>query len=397
MHRASWLLLSALLLPAPALAARCTARGQPYLEGRIAGSGRPASNPVSARAGQEIEVFFVLPGTLDGKAVLFSEEPRAGRQSWQGAGCGPLAVSWRRVEPRMTHVATRAPNHDLNIYANARVFGPQHGQWLGFDKIEYVETPIVGEERPVLRVRDARPSPGARVAPREERFAGLGVMRIAASARIGERSYATPGADDAGPPLSDDPSVRYGLISDRVLRYSYRQSDGFLGLVGTFFNVPYLFGSAGEGARSQAERYQGADCADMLVAALRMAGQRNLRYSSVAGLVDSLRRVAGPVIVAPRVEGQNENKTAAGARLPMGERLRPGDLLALDYVNSTSLPRPWDHIGVFVEDRGPGGPPDGVLGPEDLFADTGDGLGLKYAPLGDQGVVRVLVLRPPGT
>jgi hypothetical protein len=50
---------------------------------------------------------------------------------------------------------------------------------------------------------------------------------------------------------------------------------------------------------------------------------------------------------------------------------------------------------VVVQDRGPDGRPDGVLGPEDLFADSGDAQGLKFAPLGDQGEVRVQVLRPP--
>jgi len=48
-----------------------------------------------------------------------------------------------------------------------------------------------------------------------------------------------------------------------------------------------------------------------------------------------------------------------------------------------------------VEDRGPGGVPDGLLGPEDLVADSGSADGLKTAPLGEQGLVRVAVLRPP--
>ena len=69
-------------------------------------------------------------------------------------------------------------------------------------------------------------------------------------------------------------------------------------------------------------------------------------------------------------------------------------LLAIDYVGVTDLPRGWDHIGVLVEDRGPGGTPDGVLGPEDLLAETGDAQGLKIAPLGDQGEIRVVALRP---
>jgi hypothetical protein len=44
---------------------------------------------------------------------------------------------------------------------------------------------------------------------------------------------------------------------------------------------------------------------------------------------------------------------------------------------------------VVISDNG-----DGVLGPEDLFADSGSAEGLKVAPLGQQGHVRVAVLRP---
>src|SRR5205085_2121286 len=149
--------------------------------------------------------------------------------------------------------------------------------------------------------------------------------------------------------------------------------DDFLGWLTSYFNVPYLFGSAGEGARNQAERYLGADCADVLVAALRRSGAR-LSYSSVSGLVDQLRPVAGPVVVAP-CDGP-ACAAAAGPRLRFGADVRPGDLLALDYVGAADLPRSWDHIGALIEDRGPDGTPDGVLGPEDLFADTGSAVGL---------------------
>lgn len=371
-----------------ATAARCEPRGEPWLEARIVGALGPPARAVDARAGDEIEVFLVLPGTLDGRPVVFSEaasptRPR-GRASWTQAGCGDLQVSWRRVEPRMIHTNTRAPNTDLPIYANAQVFGPAHGRWLGYDRLEYIETPL-REGGLVLRVRDARPSAAAGVAARAEGVAGLGVMRLAASVQRGGTELRTPGMADAG-------VGGVGLISERVLRYTYRGGDDFLGWLTSFFNVPYLFGSAGEGRKSQAERYQGADCADVLVAALRRAGWSAMRYTSVEGLVDALQPVGHITAIirptgAPRQAGDGEPPR-------VGADLRPGDLLALDYVGAASLPRAWDHIGVFVEDRGPGGKPDGQLGPEDLLADSGDGLGLKFAPLGDQGVVRVAVLRP---
>ncbi len=79
----------------------------------------------------------------------------------------------------------------------------------------------------------------------------------------------------------------------------------------------------------------------------------------------------------------------------MGVDVVAGDLLALDYVHADELPRAFDHIVAFVEDRGPGGQPDGVLGPEDLVVDSGDKEALKLAPLERQGEVIVTVLRPP--
>jgi hypothetical protein len=181
-------------------------------------------------------------------------------------------------------------------------------------------------------------------------------MRLAARVHVGGATWSTPGADDAPD----------GMIAPRVFRYSFRAGDDFLGWLTSYFNVPYLFGSAGKGARNQAERYLGADCADVLVAALRKSG-RALDYASVTELVDALPRAAG--------------------------RVRPGDLYALDYVGYDDLPRAWDHIVALVEDRGPDGRPDGKPGPEDLVADSGNAEGLKVAPLADQGAVRITVLR----
>ena len=70
--------------------------------------------------------------------------------------------------------------------------------------------------------------------------------------------------------------------------------------------------------------------------------------------------------------------------------------MALDYVDFKGMPKSWDHIMVLVEDRGlNGGPPDGLFGAEDVVADTGDRSGLKTSLLGEQGRIRVAVLRPP--
>jgi hypothetical protein len=340
-------------LAATANGAECRLLGRPWLEGRV-GAGASARS-VDALRGEAIAVFLVARALVDGKRVLLSDEPRRDHLAW--SRCGEVEVTWRRVEPRMQHTNTPAPNADVAVYANAVVFGPSHGEWIGFDKIEYFETPLDGGGT-ARTVRDARPSDatlaGARIAAHRE----LGVMRLAATVRLGGARASTPDAGDAPD----------GQISERVFRYTFRAGDDFLGWLTSFYNVPYLFGSAGKGKKSQAERYIGADCADILVAALRRAGRRDLEYSSVADLVDELHQV-------PRAQA------------------RPGDLLALDYVGAAELPREWDHIVVLVEDRGPDGRPDGVLGPDDLVADSGSADGLKVAPLAEQGNVRIAVLR----
>lgn len=361
-------LLASLLLPAPTTP-RCELAGEPWLVGRV-GEGR-AARQVDARVGEAIEVHVVAPGRLDGRRVEFSQLP--GGTSWDAAGCPSLTIRWRRVEPRMQHVATPPPNPGLAIYANAVVFGPSHGTWLGFDAIEYAEHPApAGDDRWTLIVRDARPSDPDLLAAREPADHDLGTARLAVTLSApGAAPRSTPGAA----------TTERGVIADRVFRYSVRRGDDLVGWLTAYFNVPYVFGSAGVGARSQAERFVGTDCADLIVAALRRSGRRDLAYSSVGGLVRSLSRVAGPLDVPAAGE-------PASGYAPV-----PGDILALGYLGASELPRAWDHIVVLIADRGPDGAADGRLGPDDLVADIGDGRGLKFAPLGAQGSVRVMALR----
>ncbi|WP_143141070.1 hypothetical protein [Nannocystis exedens] len=377
LSRSTSLALLAVLLAAPRLAhaARCELTGPPVLLGRVAGSDVLAGE-LDVRRGEAIDVYLVAPGRLDGKPVLFADTGAARHVSWSAAGCPEVQVRWRRVEPRMQHVTTPAPNAAVALYANAVVFGPTHGRWLGYDRLEYFETALpAGDDRWTLTVGDARPSDPALADARLPEYRDLGTMRLAATVTGPDAvARATPDVDDAP----------RGQIGDDVFRYSVRSGEGLFGWLTSYFNVPYVFGSAGVGARSQAERRVGTDCADLIVAGLRRAGRGDLAYSSVGGLVRSLQRVTAPLAVHARGEALD----------PAVYVPRPGDILALDYLGSAALPRPWDHIVVLAVDRGPGGgPADGRLGPDDLVADIGDAQGLKFAPLGDQGDVRVLVLR----
>ncbi len=351
----------------------CELRGEPELWGRIRGAEGRLSRVVNARQGQTVEVFIRAPGRLDGRRVLFSEDGLAGHVSWLDSACAEAKIRWSRVEPTMEHLQTPAPNEGLSIYANARIFGAKHGAWLGYDHLEYRESAIDdADDLWSWSSTDARPS-DEQLAGAQGALAGLGVMRLSATiSPVGGPSRRSPGVH----------SRRRGQITDAVFRYTFRREEGLFGWLTTFLNVPYIFGSAGVGKSSQAERYIGADCADVIVAALRLDGH-DIAYTSVAGLVRALPRVAGPLEIP-----------APSAGLVSTYSPLPGDILAIDYIGASSLPRPWDHVVVFVEDRGPGQGGDGVLGPEDQVADIGDARGLRVSSLGDQGHLRVLALRP---
>ncbi len=366
--RAPLLALAAVAAASSAQAADCRLDGDAWIIGQVGAA--PAARAVDARIGETITAYVVAPGTRDGRRVLFSDAPGRRYTRWADAGCGAATVSWRRVEPTMEHTHTPSPNPKYPTYSNAVLFGPRHGEWIGYDEIEYFATPLAGGGF-ARRLTDARPSDG-----RLDDHGGLGVMRLAATVAPdgGRRVAVTPGADDR-----DGPG-----ISDRVFRYSFRRGDDFLGWLTSWFNVPYLFGSAGHREKAQAERYVGADCADVLVAALRRAGRRDLDYSSVAQLVRIGKKVAGPIVV----DG-TDNAPPAPVKLRWGADVQPGDLLVIDYVGWDGTPREWDHVLVAVEDRNG----DGLLGPEDLVADSGDATGLIFQPLARQGKVQLLVVR----
>lgn len=374
-------------VPKAAAAPRCELRGTPTLEGRLRGSRDAPAPAIDARLGQELEVFLVMPGLLDGRKVVFSEDGGRGRVSWTGSGCGPMQVQWHRIEPRMAHTATPAPNPSLRVYANAAIFGPSHGRWLGYDRIEYQEIALDRDTAfgPSLIVRDARPSSFA--APRPPDHEGCGTMRLGATVRTDGREWKTPGPEGA---------ADTGPFAERAFRYSFRAGDGFIGWLTAFYNVPYLFGSAGDGKRNQAERFLGADCADVLVAALRRAGLVRLRHSNVGGVIDAVGKLGREATVRSCPPSQPACGNTSEPPLRFGTDVRPGDILAVDYLGAGELPRALDHIVVLVADSGPQGVSDGVLGPHDLVFDSGDERALKLVPLSDQGNVRIVIARPHG-
>lgn len=370
---------------------RCSLRGQPYLEGRVrsapgSGAVKPTATAraVDARLGQEIEVFVNLPGLLAGRPVIFSEDGAPGHVSWTASGCEPISVAWSRLETKLAHIDTPAPNAGLRCYSNAVIFGPRHGKWIGYDQLEYLETPIAEASGLSLVVNNARPQ--RFWAPRAADHEGLGSMRLTATVRTGSQELHTKGMADAA----------RGQIDERVFRYSFRNGDGFIGWLTSFYNVPYLFGSAGEGAHNQADRYIGADCADVLVAALRRAGLPRLSYTNVSGVIAAVGKLRSEAVVKSCPGPLASCTTVSDPPIAIGSEVKPGDIIAVQYLGADELPRALDHIVVLVEDSGPSGKPDGVLGPHDLVVDSGDERALKFAPLSEQGDVRVVIGRARG-
>ena len=152
--------------------------------------------------------------------------------------------------------------------------------------------------------------------------------------------------------------------------------------------VPEVFGSAGGGRNHQTERFTGADCADVLVGALRRTGRTELGYTNVEGLTAYARVIAGPAELDDH--GAPDHPITG---------VREGDLIRIDYGGALRhhTPRGWDHVAALWQDRSdPDGPfhggPDGQLDGFDLVIHMGHPR-LVIEPLARQAPATVDVLR----
>ncbi len=316
--------------------------------------------PVQARVGESVTLRVVAVG-------------RGGRLSPVAPG---TRVRWFRVVPRMQHVETAPPNEGVDQYSNSVLFGPRHGRWLGFDAIEYDMVEIAnanqGAHLTVDRVTRADGRAGGENG--EPPFSGAGSSWYAATAEDPDgTSHRTPGGEDVD---------RLGL-SRAVMRVSFRTGDDYLGWLSTYFHVPNVFGSTGP----QADRYVGADCADVLVGARRASGARQARYTSVGGIA-SVARPVTPVLLLGE-DGQVRGEDGRFVALHWSDDLEAGDLLAIDYTTAgAQLPRPWDHIGALLGDADG----DGLLGGADALRHMTP-RGLLDRPLSNEGPIRFRVWR----
>lgn len=334
------------LLPAAAAAQPLTARVVAQTTSRPVWS----TSAVQARVGE--------PVTL---TVMTSAR---GRLSALPPGA---TVRWRRVTPRTEHRDFPSPNPGISSFSNAVLFGPRHGRWIGYDRLEYESAPLA-HDAATLTVRNAGDEHG-----------GAGSSWYAADVTLPDgTALRTP----------DETTVDRQGLSPTVLRVSYRSGDDYLGWLSTYFHVTSVFGSnGGTDATHQTDRYTGADCADVLIGGLRASGMRAVRYTSVAGIHEYAVAQSGVL----RVEEDGGVRAPDGAvALRWGSDVRPGDLVTIDYAEDggNSLPRAWDHIGALVADANG----DGVLDGSDTLRHEGS-RGLTDTPLRHAGAMRVVLWR----
>jgi hypothetical protein len=105
-----------------------------------------------------------------------------------------LTFAWSLVEPHPHHVKLKPANEGNSAYSNAVLFGPRHGTWIGYDRIEYYESALPAERSPTLTVRRATPTN-----PKVNVHGGLGTMRFKVTVRLGDikGGAAVPGTGPA--------------------------------------------------------------------------------------------------------------------------------------------------------------------------------------------------------
>ena len=282
--------------------------------------GAATDRPIYARAGQHVTLYALIEVRDGRERHYFTDAPRpslAGhRLAARPIARGPaVELAWNRIEP----AAAAYSNTDADGRSN-----------FHFAPIEYRATPIDGAHGASLPA-DVRPT----LTP--DHGHGVGTMRFQVVAVQGERSVASPG-----------PEARRGRgsggLTDAVLRVSIRRDDTYLGYLTELYGQPYIWASAGlSDATHQAERLEGADCADFVVYGARRMG-KHIAYTWTGGLPEVTRLVAAGTRGADGVY-----RDQAGHPVPF---TRPGDLVLFQ-----------GHVGALFADRGT----IGVLDDQDLI------------------------------
>jgi hypothetical protein len=342
-----------------------------------AGDGAWTDAATEARADQHAELAAIVVGHRGRRRVVLAPagitRVTLGGQPTQAEDAGELRVQWSTVEPHGFRTTAAKNGATSEFYSNVSTEPKTFGHWLGYDQIDYFERVVLPWGAPA-RI-DAQVSSGEDGA---QQVPGLGTVRFKVEVELAGATLASPGAE-----ATDS----FGVLPT-VHRVSIRRGDDFLGWLSSYLLVPEVFGSAGGGRNHQTERYTGADCADVLVGAIRRAGRTELAYTNVASLPDYSRVIAGPTEL---------DDHGLPARPITG--VRAGDLIRIDYGGAlrNHTPRDWDHVAALWEDRSdPDGPlhggPDGQLDGFDLVIHMGHPR-LLIEPLARQAPATIDVLR----
>lgn len=364
-------------LSAPAAAGPAFVPQRAAIVGRVAG-GAWTDAPTEARLDQQAELAVVVIGKRGAQAVVLApdgiSQVRLGGalRKTERLDSTSARVQWSTVEPHGFRAKPATNGTKSSFYTNVSLEPKTFGAWLGFDHIDYFERVVAPwGEAATIPAAVTSGEVGAQQVP------GLGTVRYKVEVELGAARLATAGAEAAD---------TYGMLPS-VHRVSVRRADDFLGHLSAYLLVPEVFGSAGDGKNHQTERFTGADCADVMVGAVRRMG-RSVPYTNVAGLPVYARVVAAPVDL---------DDQGAPAREITG--VLEGDLIRVDYGGALRghTPRSYDHVAALWEDKSdPAGPhkggPDGKLDGFDLVIHMGHPR-LVIEPLSMQAPATIDVLR----
>ncbi len=367
-------------MPAAILLVASLVADRAIIVGRV-GDGPWMDAPTEARTDQKAELAAVVLAHEGKRRVVLVptgvDTLVLGRRKVPARELAPLTdakITWSTVEPHGFRSAPAANGATSEFYSNVSTEPSTFGRWLGYDHVDYFEHALDRTDAIIPAV--IAPSDTTAV-----QAAGLGTLRYKVDIEVpdsrGTTHLASPGAD-----ATDS----FGILPS-VHRVSIRASDDFLGWLGAYLLVPEVFGSAGPGANHQTERFIGADCADVMIGAMRRAGHK-LAYTNVAGLPSYAKRV----VAATELD-------ATGTPTVEITGVKPGDLIRIDYGGALRhhTPRAFDHVAALWQDRSdPNGPhkgaADGKLDGFDLVIHVGHPR-LKIEPLSGQSPATIDVLR----
>lgn len=360
----------------PALATPSLVPEKALVVGRV-DDGAWSDAPTEARIDQHVELAAIVIAHRGARRVVLAPPEvgvlRLGGHAVPARELEPLVatrVTWAAVEPHGFRTSPAKNGAGSDFYSNVSTDPRTFGQWLGYDHIDYFERALPDQGAVIAAKIDGAEG---QVLP------GLGTLRFRATIVLADGTeLASPGAGAAD---------TYGILPG-VHRVSIRAGDDFLGWLTGYLLVPEVFGSAGPGRNHQTERFTGADCADVMVGAMRRAGRLDFTYTDVAGLPAYTTQVAPPTDLD--AHGVPAHPITGVAR---------GDLIRIDYGGELRghTPRRWDHVAALWQDRSdPAGPahggPDGKLDGFDLIIHMGHPR-LVIEPLSAQAPATVDVLR----